>query len=96
MLNEFYGIRSALAHGDALLFEKTMILKENIREFEDGIRRLLRKILENCPASEGERRRYLSGLYDISDIERAKKIISEFRAIKDTEIKDCLLKQLSG
>ncbi len=96
MLNEFYGIRSALAHGDALSPEQTMVLKEKRLEFEDGVRRLLRKILENCPASEDGRRRYLSGLYDISDVERAEKIISDFGAIKDAKIKGELLKRLSG
>jgi len=96
MLNESYGIRSALAHGDALLPEQTMILKEKRQKFEDGVRRLLRKILKNCPASENERQRYLNGLYDISDDERAEKIMSDFRAIKDAKIKDGLLKRLSG
>jgi hypothetical protein len=96
MLNEFYGIRSALAHGDALSPEETMILKEKSQEFENGVRRLLTKILENCPASENERRRYLNGLYDISDKERAEKIISDFGAIKDTKIRNDLSKKLSG
>lgn len=57
---------------------------------------MLRKILENCPASEDERRRYLSGLYDISDVERAEKIISDFGAIKEIKIRSELLKKLSG
>jgi hypothetical protein len=57
---------------------------------------LLRKILENCPASKDERRRYLSGLYDISDVERAEKIISDFGAIKEIKIRSELLKKLSG
>jgi hypothetical protein len=73
-----------------------MILNEKRLEFEDGVRRLLRKILENCPASEDDRRKYLSGLYDISDVERVEKIISDFGAIKDAKIKGELLKRLSG
>lgn len=96
MMNEFYGIRSALAHGDPLSPKQIMILKGKRLEFEKCVRRLLRKILENCPAGEGERQKYLSGLYDISDVERAEKIISDFRAIKDAKIKDGLLKRLSG
>lgn len=96
MLNEFYGIRSALAHGDALSPEQIMILEKKRLDFEDGVRRLMRKVLENCPASEDERRRYLSGLYDISDVERAKKIISDFGAIKEANIRSELLKKLNG
>jgi hypothetical protein len=95
MLNEFYGIRSALAHGNALSPEQTMILEKKRLDFEDGVRRLMRKVLENCPASEDERRRYLSGLYDISDVERAEKIISDYGAIEDVKIKDELLKRLT-
>jgi hypothetical protein len=94
MMNEFYGIRSALAHGDTLSSKQIMILKGKRLEFEDGVRRLLRKILENCRAGENERRRYLSELYDISDVERAKKIISDFSAIKDAKIRNELLKKL--
>jgi hypothetical protein len=96
MLNEFYGIRSALAHGNALSPEQIMILENKRLDFEDGVRRLIRKVLENCPASENERRRYLNGLYDISDKERAEKIISEFGAIRETKIRSELLKKLSG
>lgn len=96
MLNEFYGIRSALAHGDALSPEQIMILEKKRLDFEDGVRRLIRKVLGTCPASEDERRRYLSGLYDISDSERAKKIISDFGSIKETKIRSELLKKLSG
>jgi len=96
MINEFYGIRSALAHGDALSPEQTMILNEERLKFEEGIRRMLRKILKNCPASEDDRRKYLSGLYDISDVERAEKIISDFGAIKDAKIKGELMKKLIG
>jgi hypothetical protein len=96
MMNEFYGIRSALAHGDALSPEQTMVLEKKRLDFEDGVRRMMRKVLENCPASEDERRRYLSRLYDISDVERTKKIISDFGAIKETKIRSGLLKKLSG
>jgi hypothetical protein len=91
MMNEFYGIRSSIAHGDALSPEQTVILERKGEEFEDGVRRLLRKILENCPAREDERRRYLSRLYDISDVERGEKIISDFNAIKDNKIRNDLL-----
>lgn len=96
MLNEFYGIRSTLAHGDALSPEQIMILEKKRLDFEDGVRRLMRKALENCPPSEDERRRYLSGLYEISDVERAEKIISDFRAIKESKIRRELLKKLSS
>lgn len=96
MLNQFYGIRSALAHGDALSPQQTMILEKKRPDFEDGVRRLIRKILESCPAREGERRKYLSGLYDISGAERAEKIISDFGAIKEKQIRSDLLKKLSG
>jgi hypothetical protein len=96
ILNQFYGIRSALAHGDVLSPEQTMILEKKRPDFEDGVRRLIRKILESCPANEGERRKYLTGLYDISDAERAEKIISDFGAIKEKQIRSDLLKKLSG
>jgi hypothetical protein len=96
MMNEFYGIRSALAHGDVLSPQQSMNLEKKRVDFEDGVRRLMRKVLENCPASEDERRRYLSGLYEISDDERAKKVISDFGAIKETKIRSELLKKLSS
>jgi hypothetical protein len=95
-MNDLYGIRSALAHGNTLSSEQTRFLEEKRLVIEEDVRRLLKVILENCQSSEDERRRYLSGLYDISDHERAEKIISDFRAIKDTEIKNEALKKLGG
>ena len=93
-IKEFYDIRSAIAHGNVLSAKQISLLRENGRLFEDDIRKLLKETLKNCQTDDAPRRKYLRRLYDISDSGRAEKIISDFRPIKNLEIKNDLLKTL--
>lgn len=93
-MSVLYAIRSALAHGNPLSSEQTRFLKEKRPSIEENVRRLLKNILKSCPSSAGDRRSFLSDLYDISDYDRAEKVISDFKAIKDTKIRDELLKKM--
>lgn len=93
-IKNFYNIRSTFAHGNLLSNEQIKFLEENSFLFENDVRKLLREILKNCPSNDDARREYLCQLYDVSDKQRAEKIFSDFKAIKNVAIRNKLLDKL--
>jgi len=97
LLKKMYGIRSSLVHGSPLKDEEKVIIqqKELWLSFEQLVRTILICALRNVPSSETDRRTYLSGLYEPSDQDRADKLREDFRTIKDIQVKQVLLNELS-
>jgi hypothetical protein len=96
LLNDMYGVRSTLVHG-SLLDERQMVLlrdKEQWWLFEDMVRNIMVSALRKVPADEVGRKAYLTGLYDLSDKERAEKVLQDFRSLKNDDVKQELLRAL--
>jgi len=76
--------------------EKVIIQQKELwLSFEQLVRTILICALRNVPSSETDRRTYLSGLYEPSDQDRADKLREDFRTIKDIQVKQVLLNELS-
>jgi hypothetical protein len=95
-IDNFYRIRSFLAHGNPLSSKQIKILEEESSFFENDIRQLLRHILKAFPPNKNGRKEYLCKLGDISDEEKGDKIIEDFRRIKDKAVRKKAIKSVSG
>jgi len=95
-MKDYYAVRSNLAHGDRISNKQAEFLKTTHRLFEDDVRALLMETLKNCPAEDDARHEYLCQLFDITDLDMAKKIISDLGFIKNPEVWSRLLNQLSS
>jgi hypothetical protein len=97
LVREIYGIRSTLVHGSPLSAEQMEFLrcKERWLACEQIVRNILVCALRSVPSEEAERRVYLSGIYDLTNQDRAEKLTADFKAIKDPEARKSLLQQLS-
>jgi hypothetical protein len=98
LLNELYAIRSTLVHGSPLSADQMSVLRDRDRwwKFEEVVRELLVTALKKVPPDEALRRSYLASLYDLDDEARAGRIDDEFSGIKDTNVKQKLLRTLQG
>lgn len=96
LLNKFYDFRSRLAHGNNLSPKDIQYINTNRDEFENAVRYLFKKSLQCCPAEKKRREEYLKDLYDIADIDRGKKLITDFDSIKDSNIKKGVIKKLKA
>jgi hypothetical protein len=98
VLNEMYAIRSTFVHGSPLDDKKVSLVQD--RElwwrFEELVRKVLVEALRTVPSNDRDRRSYLTGLYDLSDADRAEKLRQDFGAIRDSEIKCTLLQTLGS
>lgn len=97
LLKELYGIRSTLVHGSPLDERQMDLLKNKDQwwSFETLLRKVLVSALKVVPSDEPSRRSYLSSLYELSDQERAEKLVQDFQAIKTAEVKQDLLGKLN-
>lgn len=97
LLNEMYSIRSTLVHGNPLSVGQLSLVQDREQwwQFEEIVRKPLVAALKNVPFDEIPRNSYLASLYDIDDEARVMRIRNEFRAIKDPQVKQSLLKSLT-
>ena len=88
LLTDMYSVRSTLVHGSSL-GNQLEILQDRGRwlEFELLVRKLLVVGLEQIPSDESSRRGFLANLYDLTDRERAEKLVEEFKAIRDSTVR---------
>jgi hypothetical protein len=96
LLGDLYAIRSTLVHGSPLSPGQMSILQDRERwwKFEELVRELLVAALKTVPSDEVSRRSCLNSLYNIDDETRASRVSEEFRGIKDTNVRQRLLKTL--
>jgi hypothetical protein len=82
IINYFYNIRSKIVHGSDVSSFKNGILDGYIG-FENIVRKVIIETLKVLPENELEREKFLKGLFDVSDQDRANKVYQDFCAIKD-------------
>ena len=89
LLRDFYDVRSTVVHGNNIASIKPEVFTKNI-DFEVVIRKILVKALRVLPEQETDRVSYLKKLFDVSDKDRAEKVLSDFCSVKNgTEKKKC-------
>jgi hypothetical protein len=95
-LNDMYGIRSTLVHGSSLDQRQMALLRDKDQwwTFEQLVRDIIVSALREVPADEIGRKSYLTGLYDLSDKERAEKLLQDFKSLKDDDAKRDLLRAM--
>jgi hypothetical protein len=93
-INNFYGVRSTLAHGNALSRKQIKILETQSFFFENDVRELIKSTLKNCLSNENARKKYLCKLGDISDEEKGDKIIEDFKSIINNTVRENILKSI--
>lgn len=96
LLKDLYSIRSTLVHGSPLEKSQLDLLqdKDQWESFEKLVRDVMVQALRTVPNDDDTRRSYLSSIYKPSDQERADQLQQEFRAIKDSRIKQDLINSL--
>lgn len=89
LLNDMYGTRSTLVHGSSLDERQMALLRDKDQWwlFEELVRNIIVSALRKVPADEVGRKAYLTGLYDLSDKERAEKLLQDFKSLKSEEVK---------
>jgi hypothetical protein len=83
ILNNFYKIRSKIVHGDNISSNTETLERINVIRFEEIIRKVISQSIQILPENDKNRNEFLKGLFDISDDDRADKVINDFGAIKN-------------
>jgi hypothetical protein len=86
LLKDFYNIRSTIVHGANVSSFKNRVLDRH-NEFESIVRKVMIEAVKMLPEDDGRREKFLKGLFDVSDQNRAKEVYKDFCAIKDTNAK---------
>lgn len=81
LLRDFYDVRSTIVHGSDISSINPDILKKDI-DLEVVLRQILVKALRVFPEEEKDRVAYLKTLFDVTDEDRAEKVLSDFCKIK--------------
>ena len=87
-------MRSTIAHGSPLGNKQRDLLQRRREDFEGVVRNILVQSLRNLPAEDEGRKAVLSRLWDVSDGDRAQKLLEDFGKIKNQQDKKLLLQQL--
>jgi hypothetical protein len=93
ILNKFYSVRSAIAHGDVLRPQDLKTLDSQTL-FENIVRTILATAVLQLPVKDEERKEFLRRLYDLSDKERGDDIIEKFKAIHDNDERARVLRKI--
>lgn len=91
---KLYGIRSTILHGRNLSGLTVESLKVNMVYLEANIRTIIRHSLVNCGQDETARRQYLKALSDISDMDRAERIVQDYRSVKGNSARNHVRRQV--
>jgi hypothetical protein len=83
IIRGFYNLRSKIVHGDSITSKNDFLVKYNVERFEEIIRNVITNSLKSLPDNDRKRKEYLKNLFDVNDYDRGKKVVEDFRAIKD-------------
>jgi hypothetical protein len=82
LLRDFYELRSTIVHGSDVSSFKNVIKNKHI-EFENIVRKVIIEAVKVLAEDDAHRQKYLKGLFDVSDNDRANKVYEDFCAIKN-------------
>lgn len=96
LLNDFYGLRSRIAHGSPLSDADLDFIEKNKEDFEHTVRKILIEGLRQLPPADKGRTQILAHWWAASDTERAQRVFEDFGKIKNHGEKRHLVERLSG
>lgn len=94
LVKKLYDIRSSIVHGSVLSEENRTWLKENSREVELIVRRVLVATVQQSPPDDVGRPAFLRSLFDVTDEKRGDYALQTFRQIKTDNVRSTTAAQI--
>lgn len=95
LLRDAYSLRSKIAHGNPVIDDDALWLRNHMQRFEEYLRKIIVNALVTFPADDAGRKAKLKSLHDVTDTDRKGKIEEIFESITSLPEKQALLRELS-
>ena len=89
-IKRLYEIRSRIVHGSKLSDETREWLFTNLDQIETRMRQILVAAVKTLPPRDEDRRKALSGLYDLTDEDRDGSVLEKFKEIKSSDVRNLI------
>ncbi len=88
-LTRLYDVRSTIAHGGTISRNIADVLRTDMSAFESDVRKTLKAVLKHGSPNEQEaqRKHRLASLFDVSDQDRAEKLMEDFKKISSGTVR---------
>lgn len=94
-IKRLYEIRSRIVHGSTLSDETREWLFKNWQQTEIRMRQILVAAVTKLPPRDEDRRKALSGLYDLTDEDRGDFVLQKFKEIKSSDVRNLTAAKLA-